>query len=134
MGPDEPGSVPGTPTCADLSHSDLHYQVDGTFLDSARLVPVSLTPGLGYGSRHHGQQSGSGGGIVRLEEVKAGASLEGVLAPAVVTVVAAVPIPPGAPQPDALQLMYRLPDGSIRERLLGRPERASNNACGVLRD
>ncbi|WP_437573392.1 hypothetical protein [Sorangium sp. So ce887] len=45
---------------------------------------------------------------MKLEDVTNGASLEGVEPSSVVTVVAAIPIPPGS-----LQLIYRLPDGSL---------------------
>ena len=47
---------------------------------------------------------------MRLEEITNGASLDGVEPGRVVTVVAAVSIPP-----DSLQLVYRLPEGGIRE-------------------
>lgn len=51
--------------------------------------------------------------MLKLEDVVNGASLEGVEPSVVVTVVATVPIPP-----DAAQLIYRRPDGTIGERLL----------------
>jgi superfamily II DNA or RNA helicase len=57
---------------------------------------------------------------VKLEEVTAGASLEGVEPATVVMVVAAIPIPPSS-----LQLVYRLPDGTLRERLLSREDEAA---------
>lgn len=57
---------------------------------------------------------------MKLEEITNGASLEGVEPQAVVTVVAAIAIPP-----DSLQLVYRLPDGTLRERLLSRADEAS---------
>jgi hypothetical protein len=57
---------------------------------------------------------------VKLEEVTNGASLEGVEPSIVVTVVAAIAIPP-----DSLQLVYRLPDGALRERLVARADEAS---------
>jgi hypothetical protein len=54
---------------------------------------------------------------MKLEEITNGASLDGVEPGRVVTVVAAVSIPP-----DSLQLVYRLPEGGIRERLLTRAD------------
>ncbi|MGK4007146.1 helicase-related protein [Sorangium sp. So ce1036] len=57
---------------------------------------------------------------MKLEDVTNGASLEGVEPSSVVTVVAAIPIPP-----DSLQLIYRLPDGALRERLLSRADEAA---------
>jgi superfamily II DNA or RNA helicase len=58
--------------------------------------------------------------VLKLEDVVNGASLEGVEPSVVVTVVATVPIPP-----DAAQLIYRRPDGTIGERLLYRSQLAS---------
>jgi hypothetical protein len=60
------------------------------------------------------------GKTLKLEGIKNGASLEGVEPSTVVTVVAAIAIPP-----DSLQLVYRLPDGALRERLLSRADEAS---------
>ena len=57
---------------------------------------------------------------MKLEEITNGASLEGVEPQAVVTVVAAIAIPPSS-----LQLVYRLPDGTLRERLLSRADEDS---------
>jgi len=57
---------------------------------------------------------------MKLEEVTTGASLDGVEPSGVVTVVAALSIPP-----DALQLVYRLSDGALRERLLTRADEDS---------
>ncbi len=57
---------------------------------------------------------------MKLEEITNGASLEGVEPQAVVTVVAAIAIPP-----DSLQLVYRLPDGKLSERLLSRADEDS---------
>ncbi len=51
--------------------------------------------------------------MTRLEDIKAGQSLEGVEPGLIVTVGAAVPVGPGA-----LTLYYKLPDGTVRERLL----------------
>lgn len=57
---------------------------------------------------------------MKLEEISAGASLEGVEPSSVVSVVAAIAMPP-----DALQLVYRLPDGGLRERLISRADEAA---------
>ncbi len=65
---------------------------------------------------------------MKLEEAKSGTSLVGVEPTAVVTVVAAIPIPP-----DSLQLVYRLPDGTLRERLLSRADEASLEIATVSR-
>lgn len=55
--------------------------------------------------------------MLKLEDVKAGVSLEGVEPALVVTVAATIPLPP-----DSLQVIYRLPDGALRERLIGRAD------------
>ncbi len=65
---------------------------------------------------------------MKLEEITNGASLEGVEPSIVVTVVAAIPIPP-----DSLQLVYRLADGTLRERLLSRADEASLRVATVSR-
>lgn len=65
---------------------------------------------------------------MKLEEAKSGTSLVGVEPTAVVTVVAAIPIPP-----DSLQLVYRLPDGTLRERLLSRADEGSLEIATVSR-
>jgi hypothetical protein len=65
---------------------------------------------------------------LKLEEVTSGASLEGVEPATVVTVVAAIAIPP-----DSLQLIYRLPDGALRERLLSRADEGSLVVATVSR-
>jgi superfamily II DNA or RNA helicase len=57
---------------------------------------------------------------MKLEELTSGMNLTGVEPAAVVTVVAAVSIPP-----DAVQLIYRLPDGALRERLVSRADEPS---------
>src|SRR5689334_4404996 len=57
---------------------------------------------------------------MRLEEISAGASLTGVESTQIVSVVATVPLAEGS-----LQLVYRTPDGQIRERLLGRADEQS---------
>lgn len=58
--------------------------------------------------------------VTKLEDIKPGLSLEGLDPGRVVTVAATVPIDAGA-----LQVFYKLPDGTIRERLLGRADEAS---------
>jgi len=57
---------------------------------------------------------------MKLEEITPGASLDGVEPASVVTIVAAISLPP-----DSLQLVYRLPDGALRERLLSRADETS---------
>ncbi|WP_262028300.1 helicase-related protein [Microvirga sp. Mcv34] len=57
---------------------------------------------------------------MRLEEIASGQSLTGVEPTQIVTVVAAVPIGEGA-----LQLIYRTPDGVMKDRMLGRVEEAA---------
>lgn len=57
---------------------------------------------------------------MRLEEISTGQSLTGIEPGQVVSVVATVPVGEGA-----LQLIYRTPDGAMKERLLGRAEEAS---------
>ncbi len=59
---------------------------------------------------------------MKLEEIKQGQSLAGIEPTAVVTVVATVPLNDGA-----LQLIYRTPDGTMKERLLARTDEA--NVC-----
>jgi SNF2 family DNA or RNA helicase len=54
---------------------------------------------------------------MKLEEISAGQSLSGVEATEIVTVVAKVPVSDGA-----FQLIYRVPDGTIKERLLNRSD------------
>jgi superfamily II DNA or RNA helicase len=53
--------------------------------------------------------------LIKLEDIKAGVSLEGVEPGLVVTVAAVVPI-----GPDARTVFYKLPDGTLREGLLNR--------------
>lgn len=65
---------------------------------------------------------------MKLEDISSGASLEGVEPSNVVTVVAAIPL-----ASDSLQLVYRLPDGSLRERLLSRVDEASLNVATTRR-
>jgi superfamily II DNA or RNA helicase len=65
---------------------------------------------------------------MKLEEIANGASLDGVEPGRVVTVVAAVSI-----APDSLQLVYRLPEGGIRERLLTRADEPSLTVATITR-
>jgi len=57
---------------------------------------------------------------MKLDDIKAGQSLSGIEASQVVSVVATVPHGEGA-----LQLIYRTPEGAIKERLLSRDDEAS---------
>ena len=57
---------------------------------------------------------------MKLEEIAAGQSLSGIEASQIVSVVATVPH--GG---EALQLIYRTPEGAIKERLLSRDDEAS---------
>ena len=57
---------------------------------------------------------------MKLESITSGLSLTGVEPALVVSVVAAVPIAEGA-----LQLVYKTPDGSLKDRLLGRADEAN---------
>jgi hypothetical protein len=65
---------------------------------------------------------------MELREITSGATLEGVEPASVVTVVAAIPIPA-----DSLQLVYRLPDGALRERLLTRADEGVVTAATTAR-
>lgn len=58
--------------------------------------------------------------MTKLEDIKAGVSLEGVELDLVVTVAAVVPVGDGA-----ITVYYKLPDGTLRERLLGRGDEAT---------
>ena len=51
---------------------------------------------------------------MKLEEITSGGSIAGIEPSVIVTVVAVVPI-----SPDAVQLIYKTPDGTLRDRLLG---------------
>src|SRR5277367_399220 len=57
---------------------------------------------------------------MRLEDLTAGISLNGLEPSAVATIVAIVPIAEGA-----VQVIYKTPDGTIKDRLLGRADEAS---------
>jgi hypothetical protein len=54
---------------------------------------------------------------MKLEEITSGGSIAGIEPSVIVTVVALVPI-----SPDAVQLIYKTPDGTLRDRLLGRTD------------
>ena len=57
---------------------------------------------------------------MKLEELAVGQSLAGVEPTEIVSVVALVPLAEGS-----VQLIYRTPDGGMKERLLGRAEKSS---------
>ena len=57
---------------------------------------------------------------MKLQEIRPGLSLSGVEPAQIVSVVATVPL-----GESAIQLIYRTPDGVIRERLLGSADEAS---------
>ncbi len=65
---------------------------------------------------------------MKLQEIKAGLSLSGVEPTEIVSVVAIVPLGDGA-----LQLIYRTPDGGIKERLLGSVDEATISVATVER-
>src|SRR3984893_18153188 len=52
---------------------------------------------------------------MKIEDIKTGDSLQGIEPATLVTVVAVVPI-----STDAIQLVYKTPDGTLKDRLLGR--------------
>ena len=58
--------------------------------------------------------------MIRLESITPGLSLTGLDASGVGNVVAVVPIAEGA-----VQVLYKTPDGAIKERLLNRTDEAS---------
>ena len=65
---------------------------------------------------------------MRLQDITAGASLSGIEPTQIVTIVAAI-----SHGEDALQLIYRTPDGAMKERLLGRADEDSISAATVDR-
>lgn len=65
---------------------------------------------------------------MKLESITSGLALSGVEPSHVVTVVAAVKVGDGA-----IQLIYRTPDGAMKERLLGRADEASVEVATVER-
>jgi SNF2 family DNA or RNA helicase len=64
---------------------------------------------------------------MRIEDIKIGDSLQGIEPTALVTVVAVVPI-----STDAIQLVYKTPDGSLKDRLLGRHD--EKNIAPAIRE
>jgi len=54
---------------------------------------------------------------MKLEEITAGGSIAGIEPSVIVTVVAVVPV-----SLDTIQLIYKTPDGTLRDRLLGRAD------------
>ena len=64
---------------------------------------------------------------MKLEELASGQRVDGVEPSSVVLVVAAVAIPP-----DSLRLVYRLPDGSLREHLLSRVDEPSLSLATLI--
>ena len=66
--------------------------------------------------------------LMKLEEIKSGQSLTGIEANQTVSVVAVVPLAEGA-----TQLVYRTPDGAIKERLLSRGDEASVHVATLER-
>ena len=66
--------------------------------------------------------------MTKLEEIKSGVSLEGVEPDLIVTVAAVMPVGDGA-----LQVFYKLPDGTLRERLLSRSDEASVSVATTAR-
>ena len=65
---------------------------------------------------------------MNLKDISAGQSLAGVEPTQIVSVVATVPH-----GDSALQIIYRLPDGTIKERLLGLADEPSINAATAER-
>ena len=65
---------------------------------------------------------------MKLEDITTGASLSGIEPSQIVAVIATLPHGDGA-----LQLIYRTPDGAVKERLLGRLDEASIGAATVER-
>ena len=66
--------------------------------------------------------------MMKLEALKAGISLVGIEPTLIATVVAVVPIGDGA-----VQVLYKTPEGTIKERLLGRADEASISLATVER-
>lgn len=65
---------------------------------------------------------------MKLEEIKPGLSLSGIEPAQIVTVVAIIPLGEGS-----LQLIYRTPDGNIKERLLNRGDEAAVDIASAER-
>jgi len=64
---------------------------------------------------------------MRIEDIKTGDSLQGIEPTALVTVVAVVPI-----STDAIQLVYKTPDATLKDRLLGRHD--EKNIAPAIRE
>src|SRR5438094_643505 len=65
---------------------------------------------------------------MKLEEITAGLCLSGIEPTQIVNAVATVPLGDGA-----VQLIYRMPDGVMKERLLSRADEASVSVATVER-
>jgi len=65
---------------------------------------------------------------MKLESISPGQSVTGIEPTEIVTVVAVVPLSEGS-----VQLIYRTPDGTIKERLLGRVDESSINVAAAER-
>jgi SNF2 family DNA or RNA helicase len=66
--------------------------------------------------------------MIKLETLKAGISLVGIEPTLIVSVIAVAPIGDGA-----VQILYKTPEGTIKERLLGRADEASISFATVER-
>ena len=66
--------------------------------------------------------------MMQLENLKPGISLVGIEPTLIATVVAVVPIGEGA-----VQLLYKTPEGTIKDRLLGRVDEANISLATVER-
>lgn len=66
--------------------------------------------------------------MTRLEDIKAGVSLDGIEPDLVVTVAAVVPVGDAA-----ITVYYKLPDGTLRERLLGRADEEAISTATTTR-
>jgi hypothetical protein len=53
--------------------------------------------------------------LMRIEDIKTGDSLQGIEPTALETLIAVIPI-----STDAIQLVYKTPDGTLKDRLIGR--------------
>lgn len=87
-------------------------------------IPSDYRGPLGEGSR----DSKKAGRRMKLEDIKSGISLSGIEPSQVVTAVAVVPLGEGS-----VQLVYRTPDGGMKERLLNRGDEPSVDLATVER-
>ena len=62
--------------------------------------------------------------MMKLENLETGISLVGIEPTLIATVIAVVPIGDGA-----VQILYKTPEGTIKERLLGRADEAEHQPC-----